>query len=91
MIIEIRDDFNQYLFSNIGKGNEKKYNDLILKAKPLSSYKLKKYFFQSDLKVEAFKNIDYISSVSGGSWAALSYKTISDININFIIEINYFA
>ena len=61
MIIEIKDDLNQYLFSNIEKGIGKKYNDLILKAKPLSSYKLKKYFFHSDLKVEAFKNLDYVS------------------------------
>ena len=61
MIIEIKDDLNQYLFSNIRKGIRKKYNDLILKAKPLSSYKLKKYFFHSDLEVEAFKNLDYVS------------------------------
>ena len=61
MIIEIRDDLNQYLFSNTGTGIEKQYNDLILTAKPRSSYKLKKYFFHSDLKVEAFKNLDSIS------------------------------
>ena len=62
MIIEIRDDLNQYLVNNQYLENvNTKYNDLILKAKPLSNYKLKKYFFHSDLKVEIFKNLDYVS------------------------------
>ena len=58
MIIEIRDDLYQYLVNNQYLDNtNNKYNDLILKAKPLSNYKLKKYFLHSDLEVEILKNI----------------------------------
>lgn len=60
MIIEIKDDLKQYLINDDGNVS-KQYNKLILKAKPLSRYKLKKYFFHSDLEVEILKNLDYVS------------------------------